>query len=336
MITHAFPAEYGMTMGAQMTAVSKGGTNEFHGSVFEFLRNSALDARNFFDKKQKETDPRIPDFRRNNFGGSFVGPIFRDKLFFFATYEGVRESLGVSQVLGTPTAQARQDGAVIGGVTIPRIAESIRPYLALYPLPTEPAPNDPAGLQGIGRFTYVFKQPTREDFGQGRADYNFSERDSAFFRFTVVDSDRTTPTNFPLYTRTTEGIGNYLTVAENHTFSPTVLNTFRFSYARSDGPQTAGFDPRSLDPALGYTAGQQMGRIVVSSGISNLGDTGSTPGQNFQSLYTFSNDVFWSRGAHSLKFGTLVNTFRVRGRSSGNDLGTYTFAALTQLLRAEP
>ncbi|MGH9786466.1 MAG: carboxypeptidase-like regulatory domain-containing protein, partial [Terriglobia bacterium] len=88
VITHAFPAEYGMTMGAQMTAVSKAGTNEFHGSVFEFLRNSALDARNFFDRQARPDSPRLPDFRRNNFGGSFGGPIFRDKLFFFATYEG--------------------------------------------------------------------------------------------------------------------------------------------------------------------------------------------------------------------------------------------------------
>jgi outer membrane receptor protein involved in Fe transport len=330
VITHAFPAEYGMTMGAQMTAVSKSGTNDFHGSLFEYLRNSALDARNFFDRKAKETDPRIPDFRRNNFGGSIGGPILRDKAFFFATYEGVRESLGVSQALDTLTAGARQDG--FNGITI---NPAIKPYLNLYPLPNEPHPNDPTGAQGIGRFTYIFKQPTREDFGQARGDYNFSERDSAFLRYTRVDSERTTSTNFPGYIRVAEGIGHYLTVAENHTFSPTVLNTFRFSYARSDGPQAAGFDQPSLNPALGYLPGQQMGRIVVQSGVSNLGDTGSQPGQSFQSVYTFSNDVFWSRGAHSLKLGVLVNTFRVRGTSSGNDLGTYTFADIPTLLRAE-
>jgi hypothetical protein len=330
VITHAFPAEYGMTMGAQMTAVSKGGTNEFHGSVFEFLRNSKLDARNFFDRQAKPDSPRLPDFRRNNFGGSFGGPIRRDKAFFFLTYEGVRESKGLSQVLGTPNAQARQDGFLV-----PRIAESIKPYLALYPLPTEPLPTDPTGASGIGRFTYIFKQPVREDFGQGRVDYNFSERDSAFFRYTAVDSDRVTPTNFPDYTRITEGIGRYLTVAENHTFSPTVLNTFRFSYSQSDGPSNAGFDPRSLDPALGFTPGRPMGRLVVSAGIANLGDIGPIGGGSFMNTYTFSNDLFWSRGAHSLKFGTLINRIRFRGNEAGNVLGTYTFADLPRMLLGE-
>src|SRR5688572_25595694 len=103
------PAEYGMTMGSQMLIVSKGGTNEFHGNVFEFLLNSAMDARNFFDRKLKEDDPRIPPFRRNNFGGSFGGPIKQDKLFFFANYEGIRESRSITQTLTTINAQARQD-----------------------------------------------------------------------------------------------------------------------------------------------------------------------------------------------------------------------------------
>ena len=99
ILTNSYSAEYGMRVGAQMSIVSKGGTNEFHGSLFEYLRNSALDARNFFDYTTETRPWRLPPFRRNQFGGSVGGPIQRDKLFFFATYEGLRERLGLSPVL---------------------------------------------------------------------------------------------------------------------------------------------------------------------------------------------------------------------------------------------
>src|SRR5437762_5018627 len=162
IITNSFPAEYGMTMGSQMTVVSKGGTNEYHGSAFEFLRNSALDAPNFFDHGV------VPPLRRNQFGGGVGGPVRKDNSFFFVTYEGLRQVKGNTQVLNTITEAARRDGAVIGGTTIPKIADTVKPYLALYPLPTEPLPNDPTGASGVGRYIYTFSSPTREDFGQAR------------------------------------------------------------------------------------------------------------------------------------------------------------------------
>ncbi|MGH9782593.1 MAG: carboxypeptidase-like regulatory domain-containing protein, partial [Terriglobia bacterium] len=206
VITNFAQAEYGMVMGGQVVVVTKNGTNNFHGSLFEFLRNSAFDARNHFDRKRNETDPRIPDFRRNNFGGSAGGPIQRDKQFFFVTYEGVRESLGDTKTLNTINAQARQDGFLV-----PRIAESVKPYLALFPLPTEPLPNDPTGAQGAGRFVYVFKQPTREDYGSARWDYNFSEKDTMFIRYTIDDTIQTKSPNFPQYSDSYKTRGQYMT-----------------------------------------------------------------------------------------------------------------------------
>ena len=91
VVTNSFPAEYGMTMGSQVSIVSKGGTNTFHGSLFEYLRNSALDARNFFDRKTAADTRRLPPFKRNNFGTSFGGPLQKDKTFFHGVYEGTRE-----------------------------------------------------------------------------------------------------------------------------------------------------------------------------------------------------------------------------------------------------
>ena len=331
VITNFFPAEYGMTMGSQLAVVSKGGTNEFHGSVFEFLRNSTLDARNFFDRKLQESDPRLPAFRRNNFGGSFGGPIRRDKSFFFLTYEGVRESLGRSQVLSTLNAQARQDGFLV-----PRIAESVKPYLALFPLPTEPLPSDPTGAGGVGRFTYIFKQPTVEDYGQARWDYNFSERDSVFLRYTIHDATRIRPTNFPQYSEPYTSRGQYITLAENHTVSTAVLNMFRLSYSRAFESALLGFESDSGDPKFGFYPGLEMGTIRPGSGIDRIGPSAGSPRALNQNTYTLSNDVFWSRGLHSLKFGALFNRFHTYAANNTRRRGEYTFANLTQFLLGVP
>ena len=324
VITNFFPAEYGMAMGSQMTVVSKAGTNNFHGSLFEYLRNSALDARNFFDRKLHENDPRIPPFRRNNFGGSFGGPIQRDKTFFFVAYEGVRESLGLSQTLSTPTAAARQDGFFSGVNVNP----NVKPYLDLFPLPTEPLPSDPTGASGVGRFTYVFKQPTVEDYGQGRWDYNFSTEDSLFVRYTIHDAARTRPTNFPQYGETYDSRGQFITLAENHIFSPTVMNTFRFSYSRAFESALLDFGGNSGDLSLGFYPGLQMGTIRPGSGIDRIGPSAGSPRSLNQNTYTLSNDVFWTRGTHSLKFGTLLNRFQTYAANNTRRRGEYTFSAL--------
>ncbi len=331
VITNSFPAEYGMTMGSQTTIVSKGGTNEYHGSVFEFLRNNALDARDFFDRKARPEDHRNPPFRRNNFGGSFGGPARKDKSFYFVTYEGVRESKGTTVVLSVPTAAARRDGAVIGGQTIARIAESVKPYLALYPLPTEPLPSDPTGVSGVARFSYAPNQPTREDYGQARFDHNFSERDTAFIRYTVDDTMRNSPTSFAGMCRCGISRGQFLTLAENHTFTPVLLNMFRLSFSRPfqtyDQPSPFGlpFLPTQKD----------MGSVAPGSGVTAMGSSagGSALHQN---LYTLSNDSVWSRGSHTIKIGTLINRYHIATLVNTNVRGTYSFSNLTQFLLGNP
>ena len=331
VITNAFPAEYGMTMGSQMTVVSKGGTNELHGSVFEFLRNSALDARNFFDRQLHPNDPRLPAFRRNNFGAAVGGPVRKDKSFFFVNYEGVRQSQGNTQVLATPTLAARQDGAVVGGVVVPKIADNVKPYLALYPLPTEPLPTDPTGASGVGRFSYAFVSPTREDFGQARFDQNFSDRDNAFIRYTIIDSYVANPVDFPQFPDVGGSRGQYLTLAENHTFSPTLLNVFRLSYSRS---YQARVGPSPL--SLGFLPGRPFGSINPGSGVSSIGPDGSRPSVSNQDVYTLSSDVFLTRGAHSLKFGTLMNRYNLYRVTSTNLHGSYTFSTLADFLQGNP
>jgi len=328
VITNSFPAEYGMTMGSQTTIVSKGGTNEFHGSLFEFLRNSALDSRNFFDRKIHTNDPRIPAFRRNNFGAAVGGPVRKDKAFFFLTYEGVRESYGLTQVLAVPTAAARLNGG-LGGVAV--VNPVVRPYLDLFPLPTEPLPNDPNGIGGVGRFTYVFNRPTREEFGQARVDYNFSERDSSFIRYTIDDTSRTNPIGYPQFADFATSRGQFVTLAENHTFTPTVLNMFRLSFSRT----FQNYDSPS-DPSLGFLPGLQMGGIGPGSGITALSASLQRPLTLNQNLYTLGNDVLWSHGSHSFKFGTLLNRYHVFTQANTNLRGNYAFASLGQFLVGTP
>ena len=202
VITSGFGAEYGMTMGSQMMIVSKGGTNSFHGSVFEYLRNDNLDARNFFDLKTERTPGRLPEFKRNNFGASLGGPIKKDQAFFHMVYEGFRERLGVTKISDTIPISARPD--------LSRVAPVVRPLLDLYPAPNLPG----------DRYTFPFSQPTREDYGQARADYTLSDQDSAFIRYTTTSAERVEPHDFQEYTTARASRGQWTTLAENHVFSP--------------------------------------------------------------------------------------------------------------------
>ena len=167
VVTNSISAEYGTRMGAQVVMVSKGGTNHFHGTLFEYLRNSALDARNFFDYPSPATKPdfRLPPFRRNQYGGSFGGPIKKDKAFFFATYEGLKERTGLTNIDNVMAAGCHgAAGAVITNVACPQlsavpsvtIAPAVAPLLALYPVPN----------LSNNRYTFPSTRMTDEYYGQ--------------------------------------------------------------------------------------------------------------------------------------------------------------------------
>ena len=154
MIRDAYGAEYGKRPGAQVSIVTASGTNQLHGNVYEFVRNSALDARNFFDQGS------IPEFQRNVFGGSLGGPIRRDKLFVFGNYEGFRQNLGLSDLTLVPDAASRATAVA-----------SVQPLLALWP-----EANGPEVLTGSGKPSGIARaysnpvQGIREDFGTARID----------------------------------------------------------------------------------------------------------------------------------------------------------------------
>src|SRR5690348_8084095 len=189
VVTGVYGAEYGKRPGAQVSILTDSGTDQWHGTVFEFLRNSGLDARNFYDRESK------PSFQRNQFGGALGGPIRKNKTFIFGNYEGYRQHLRLSNVALVPDNQARQgylpgpDGTLVYVGVAPEAA----PLLSLWP-----QPNGPELGSGIAEAFSHPLQTIREDFGTTRLDHQFSVRDSLSAIYTIDDSDDFTPSANPL------------------------------------------------------------------------------------------------------------------------------------------
>src|SRR5947199_641414 len=257
VITNSFSAEYGMTMGSQVMVVTKSGTNTLHGSLFEYFRNSALDARNFFDYKTPATDRRLPAFTRNQFGGSIGGPIKKDKTFFFGVYEGLRQRLGVttvSSVMGAACHVTTNNPCIAGGT----VAPVVRPLLDLFPLPNLPG----------DKFTFPFTQPTRDDYGQGRVDQIFSSADSLFGRYTINDTEETDPLNYPQFRTIRFSRNAYTTLSEHHISSPALLGPFRFSFSRThpSNPSPSGL----IGPQYSFVPGEEIGTMNIGT-VTSMG-----------------------------------------------------------------
>jgi hypothetical protein len=317
VITNSFSAEYGLTMGSQVVMVTKGGTNTLHGTLFEYFRNSALDARNFFDYKTAASNRRLPAFTRNQFGGSLGGPIKKDKTFFFAVYEGLRQRLGVttvSNVMGAACHAPTDNPCVAGGT----VAPVVRPLLDLYPLPNLPG----------NQFTFPFAQPTRDDYGQGRVDQIFSPADSLFGRYTINDTSETNPMNYPQFRTLRFSRNEYTTLSENHIFSPGLVGTFRFSFSRTHpkNPSPSGL----IGPQYSFVQGEEIGTINIG-GVTGMGPN-AAPNDFKQKVFTWSGDFFYTRGRHSLKLGTLVNHYWQYILNNNNAVGTVTFANVNNFL----
>jgi len=328
IITNGVSAEYGMAMGSQVVVVSRGGTNQFHGDAFEYIRNSALDARNFFLTTAHQPNPL---FQKNQYGGAFGGPIKKDKTFFFATYEGLKLNQSVAQNLVVPAAGCHgPGGAVITPAACPDVPSNtvinpnIAPFLAEYPLP-----NTTTVVKGVVTSQDIFgtNNSTHQNYGQIRVDQTFSAADSLFGRYTVdnaVVNTFASPTSSSVYDLAGDfsqanNRNQYITLSETHIFSPTILNTARLSFSRTH-PTSGGTD---ATPGPSVIGNLPMGNIGIGGGTSTNGSYVSLetvnpiPGQQLQNIYTFGDDVSWTRGKHSFKFGTLINRYNEVVNSPG-------------------
>jgi hypothetical protein len=305
-----------------MTMVTKSGTNDFHGSLFGYHRNSALDARNFFDRKVPGVqERRLPAFVRNNFGGAVGGPIQQDKLFFHVVYEGVRERLGITNLINVIPASAKVDGGA-GGVA--QIAPIIKPWLDLFPNPN--LPNN--------QYTFSSTRAAREDFAQARVDYTLSPNSTLFARHTIHDSNRTLPLTYPQFQDFEISRNQFLGVSENHIFSPALLGTFRFAYIRS---RLAAVPNGGINgPQFSMVAGRDIGSIGIGGISGGFGGTSFNPQVADQDTYSGAADLFYSLGVHSLKFGVSVTHEKPYMVVSTATRGAISFTSLTSFLLGQP
>ncbi len=323
VVTSNAPADFGKTSGGVINAASRSGTNSFHGTVYEFLRNDKFDARNFFAPATK------PPLRRNQFGGSAGGPVIKDRTFFFADYEGVR------QVIGNPSGRVivpSQSAAQVAATN-----SAILPYLALYPKP-DPAtivPN-PNPLLETGTFTFVSKTVTNEDFFTGRIDHKISASDSLFGTYVFDKGNNANPDALDLNNIGTFSRRHTAAIEESHVFTPTLVNTARFGFNRtvSLAPTTLGLiNTAAGNTSLGFIPGRAVGLINVS-GIANF--TGGPHGVgefdfHYNSFQVY-DDLFWTRGKHSLKFGFYAERIQSNQLGGANPSGQFFFGSQSAFL----
>ena len=295
VITNAFSAEHGRSTGAVVSAVTKSGTNQFHGSLFEFHRNDELDAAEygFFDNPEEDVVAR-PPFVQNQFGGAIGGPILQDRTFFFAAYEGMRIRRGTPNVPIVPSADGRNGilGRNPDGTPkeVIEVSPRIQPFLDLYP-----TANDPDSVEllnnGLGFFITAPSIATRQDYVLGRIDHQLTDNHSIFGRYVFDDDIQRTPggdTGIPGFSQLLTSRRQYMTAQVNSILSPTVLNSFRAAFNRS--AQVSNELPdNELGPEFSFKPGLPMGLITVSGttaaiggrGISNIGTSNSVPDSLF-------------------------------------------------------
>src|SRR3984893_11659712 len=331
-------AEYGRTSGGVISAINRSGTNRFHGSAYEFLRNSALDARNFFDGP-------IPPFRRNQFGVSAGGPIQKDKTFIFADYEGLRQSLGLRMVDNVPSLTARSgmlckapDCTTFTNVGVDPL---VVPYLQFYPLPQPntnicPYPTCPTGGGDTAIFTFGGSQITTENFFTTRVDHKFSEKDNLAGSYMYDNSPSSQNDEFNnklIFTKTRRQL---VSMEENHSFRPTLINSIRLGYHREYAAAPSGskaINPLAADISLGYVPGDTVGFIGVPGLTFFTGGLSTqTPAEyNWNSWQVYDN-VFLTKGKHSLKFGGNVERIIDNQTTPSQPGGDFEFSSLADFL----
>ncbi|MGH9940868.1 MAG: carboxypeptidase regulatory-like domain-containing protein [Pyrinomonadaceae bacterium] len=320
--TNAYSAEFGRNFGGQINALSKSGTNEFHGSLYEFHRNDNFDARNFFDGERK------PEFKRNQFGGSFGGPVKQDKTFFFFGYESLREQLGQTIRTVVPDLNAR-NGILPGSATPVTISPAVRPYLDEFPLP-----NGPNFGGGLASYSFGFNRQITQHFTQGRVDHNWSDRQQSFARYTFDDADQQLPTDFPQFPRAFLSRNQFFTAEHRLIQSARTVHTFRFNFGRTRvGQDVEANTARELQPFI--PGRPTLGNIDIG-GIPRFGPQTSAGLRLTQNVFGFEHGLVHTRGRHLLKAGGLVERYQDNMVNPTFSLGIWTFANLRNFLTSNP
>jgi Carboxypeptidase regulatory-like domain len=324
VVKDTYGAEYGKRPGAQVNIVTASGTNQFHGSAYEFLRNSALDARNFFDHGD------IPHFERNVFGGSAGGPIVRDKTFLFVNYEGFRQTLGLSDLSLVPDNSSRASAVT-----------SVQPLLALWPVANGPEILTSTGAaSGIAEAFSNPLQHVREDFGTVRFDQTISQADTFSAVYTVDDSQAHSPSNNPFTFVDVSLREQVASLSETHIFSPTVVNRATFGFSRGG----FYFNSGTTTDLTGWIHGDQpVGAVVVGggttlNGASQITNGGTNAGSNLtaiRNLFTATDQITLTHGKHLITLGGWFQRIQANDALVQDQYGQVSFSNLQSFLQGK-
>ena len=324
VMSASYGAEFGRGSGGTLNSITLSGGNEFHGTLFEYFRNSKLDARNFFDGFEP------PPFKRNQFGFALTGPVRRERTFFMGSFEAMRDRLTATEVTFLPDQEARLGFPDANGNPTVPVHPSVRPYLDLYPVP-----NLGSIGGGIGRNTAPVFLPSNEVFFAVRVDHAISDRDSLFARYTFDDASSTRPQSLFLFRTLTESRQQYATLVETHIFSLRTLNTLRLGYTRPvDTIDT--ISSIEIPPSLYFVPGAPIFGQIDIPGVARFGPQSIPPEANTMNTFQFADGVVAQRGAHTLKFGAEVHRYRWDLFNSFQKGGVWLFNSLESFLRAGP
>jgi hypothetical protein len=358
MLTSTYDASFGRNPGAQVNVVLKSGSNDFHGSAFEFHRNAALDARNFF---APASEPK-PKYIRNQFGGAIGGPVVHDRTFFFADYEGTRSREGITRITNVPTAEEREGnfshslfgiptnpftGLPFDGGTIPAffINPVGRAIARLYPLPNRNVP--------FQNFVSSPVQRDDNDSFDARVDHRLTGKADLTFRYSFGDRDLFEPFTGPSFSLV-PGFGDTVKRRSQNAMgaltlvlTPKLVNETRVAFSRVAASVTQ--EASVLNSAVGLPAISPRERdlglsFITVTGFSPLGDEGNNPQDSVTNVYQLLNNSSYIHGEHLIKFGidfrfSQQNAFRdveSRGRLQFSPFLTLTNNALADLLLGFP
>ena len=335
--TTNYSAEYGRSAGAVINAVTKSGTNQFHGSAFWFLRDEDFDARNFFDP------PQIAPFHRNQFGAAGGGPIKKEKTFIFAAYEGVRQNLGLSFLNTVPTANARAGrlcSVPTAGCTPTTITVDplVAPYLAFYPLPN--AGLVAGGNGDIGFYNVSGSSPSNEDYVIARVDHHFSGKDTIAVSYFYDKSTQSIEDSLLLSTNNFVSERQLATTEWDHTFNSTLVNNARIGYNRpgeiNEQPGTA-LQSIAKDTSFAAVPGM-FAPVLEIPGLTTMpGGLGSQAITNWVlNSYQAYDDLAWNKGKHAVYFGFAVENMRTNLILGGRNNGDFAFPSLEGFLLNQP
>ncbi|MFB3812629.1 MAG: carboxypeptidase regulatory-like domain-containing protein [Terriglobales bacterium] len=352
VLSQNYSAAYGGSAGAVVSFATRTGTNELHGSLYEFLRNDVVDAREYFNRPPFEKNP----YRRNQFGATLGGPIKKDKTFFFTNYEALRSRLTTTGIANVPTVAARNGGGdgsdgrfrvedPWGRPT--EISPGVKALLTLYPLPNGQEFFNPDGSSaGVAEHIFANYQPINQHYGMVRIDHVLGSKDTLMARYSITDARGYNAHFVPTYQFDKASRMQGLAVKWSRTISNNLVNTLSAAFQRS--LTLAAVNPTVPIPPLAYTANpvhKSVGGIAVGSGdigqgaggaLTTIGTDPWGPFRGAHNTFPVNDDMIYIRGPHTVKFGGQVVPHQWNWDKGNMPAGNWLFPTLNDLLAGQP